>query len=171
MLCAPSKVWSGNQGRNLLQSGHHKRFRQGTLVDVSVGISVGRKMRGADTFDSGGYRPEGPPKFHLSSRRVDFIKVRCRSARLSRGHVNRDSVGRPIGDVITGIQARERPNSAAVEPPNSPLSVSFTNHCVLAIGRKVHAEYAFRSDWLGITGGDIDQIVARTVSRFDPQRQ
>jgi hypothetical protein len=136
MLCAPSKVWPGNQGRNLVQSGHHKRFRQDTLVGVSVTISVGRKMGSADTFDSAGYRPEGPPKFRLSIRRVDLINVCCRSARLSRGNVNRDSVGRPIGDVITGIQARERSNSAAVERPNSPRSAGFTNHWVLAFGRR-----------------------------------
>src|SRR5580692_8578152 len=63
MLCAPSKLWSNSRERHLLQSSHHKRFRQYALVDLSVGVSVGRTMGRADTFDSGGYRPEGPPKF------------------------------------------------------------------------------------------------------------
>ena len=60
---APSKLGSNSRERHLLQSSHHKRFRQCALVDVSAGISVGRKMGSAETFDSGGYRPEGPPKF------------------------------------------------------------------------------------------------------------
>src|SRR5580700_11978060 len=57
-LCAPSKLWSNSRERHLLQSSHRKRFRQYALVDVSEGISVGRKMGSADTFDSGGYRPK-----------------------------------------------------------------------------------------------------------------
>src|ERR1700735_5059912 len=73
MRCAPSKLWSNSRERHLLQSSHHIRFRQYALVEVIVGISVSRKMGSADTFDSGGYRREGRPKFSWARGRPGEI--------------------------------------------------------------------------------------------------
>src|ERR1700680_1243738 len=71
MLCAPSKLGSNSRERHLLQSSHHKRFRQYALVDVSVGISVGRKM-GAPTLST---PADITPKVRQSFRGLRLFRV------------------------------------------------------------------------------------------------
>src|SRR6185312_15247608 len=152
----------------LLQSLYHIRLRQHLRVNVGVGASVARKTRAAHARHSGReILPEGFPELHLAGGDVNPVHLGGPFAALAGEGVQRGSVRRPPGDVIFGIEFRNRAQTAAVERPNTPFAVWPSNRHAAAVRRHRRTRRAFGCERFGIAVTQINQIIADAVSGLD----
>src|SRR6185295_6070825 len=135
----------------LLQSLPHIRLRPHLRVNVGVAASVARKTRAAHTRHSGGQiLPEGFPELHLAGGDVNPVHLGGPFAALAGEGIQRGSIRRPPGDVIFGIEFRNRAQTAAVERPDTPFAVWPGDRDTAAVRGQLRARGAFGRERSGI---------------------